>query len=191
MRLENEWIELIPPDTALAGQAAEYYRRNRRFLEAFEPARDAAFFTEACQRQILEREIEAERQKRGYRFYIRLREWPEWIIGMIGLNEVVWGAFCSCFMGYKLDAAHVNRGYMTMAVKLVTEYAFTCLHLHRIEANVMPRNGASLRVLEKCGFENEGLSKRYLKINGVWEDHIHMVKLQDAPRTENEIKGEV
>jgi [ribosomal protein S5]-alanine N-acetyltransferase len=39
----------------------------------------------------------------------------------------------------------------------------------------MPRNGASLRVAEKLGFENEGLGKKYLKINGKWEDHIHMV----------------
>ena len=43
----------------------------------------------------------------------------------------------------------------------------------------MPLNRASLRVLEKCGFQKEGISPRYLKINGVWEDHIHMVRLQD------------
>ena len=48
------------------------------------------------------------------------------------------------------------------------------------EANVMPRNKASLRVLEKNRFVNEGLSKYYLKINGVWEDHIHMVKINYA-----------
>ena len=62
-----------------------------------------------------------------------------------------------------------------MAVAMMVEYAFQELRLHRIEANVMPRNRASLRVLEKNGFENEGLAKRYLQINGEWEDHIHMV----------------
>lgn len=180
MQLENEAICLLPADTAFAKQAAAYYRRNRSFLEQFEPVREEAFFTEEYQRHVLEREMEAERQKRGCRFYIRLREQPDSIVGMIGLSEIIWGAFCSCFMGYKLDQAYINRGYMTMAVKMVTEYAFTQLRLHRIEANVMPRNGASLRVLEKCGFENEGLSKHYLRINGVWEDHIHMVKLNTA-----------
>lgn len=44
----------------------------------------------------------------------------------------------------------------------------------------MPRNARSLRVLEKCGFACEGLSPRYLRINGVWEDHVHMVRLNDA-----------
>lgn len=41
----------------------------------------------------------------------------------------------------------------------------------------MPKNKASLRVLEKNGFENEGISRYYLNINGVWEDHVHMVKI--------------
>ena len=70
-------------------------------------------------------------------------------MGSIGLNDVVWGAFCSAFLGYKLDAAYTGKGYMTEAVRLVVEYAFTQLGLHRIEANVMPRNTASLRVVEK------------------------------------------
>ena len=69
---------------------------------------------------------------------------------------------------------------MTMAVDMVTAYAFSVLGLHRLEANVMPRNKASLRVLEKNGFLNEGLSKYYLNINEVWEDHIHMVKLNES-----------
>ena len=84
------------------------------------------------------------------------------------------------FLGYKLDQEYLNQGYMTMAVDMVTAYAFSVLGLHRLEANVMPRNKASLRVLEKNGFLNEGLSKYYLNINGVWEDHIHMVKLNES-----------
>ena len=66
---------------------------------------------------------------------------------------------------------------MSMAVEMLVRYAFEELKLHRIEANVMPRNAASLRILEKNDFVNEGLSKYYLRINGIWEDHIHMVKL--------------
>ena len=68
---------------------------------------------------------------------------------------------------------------MTEAVELITRYAFDHLELHRIEANVMPRNVASLRVLEKNGYINEGISQKYLNINGVWEDHYHMVILNE------------
>ena len=44
----------------------------------------------------------------------------------------------------------------------------------------MPRNAASLRVLAKNHFINEGISKYYLKINGRWEDHVHMVRINYA-----------
>jgi ribosomal-protein-alanine N-acetyltransferase len=41
-----------------------------------------------------------------------------------------------------------------------------------VQANVMPRNGRSLRVLERAGFRPEGLALRYLEIAGCWEDHM-------------------
>ena len=69
---------------------------------------------------------------------------------------------------------------MTWAVDQVVQFAFSNIGLHRIEANVMPRNTPSLRVLEKNGFSSEGLAKHYLSIHGVWEDHIHMVRLNYA-----------
>ena len=85
------------------------------------------------------------------------------------------GAFCSCYVGVKMDKDFINQGYMTEAEKAVIAYAFDVLGLHRIEANVMPRNKCSMRLAEKCSFQYEGLSEKYLKINGVWEDHVHMV----------------
>ena len=178
--MQNEYIELIPADASLAEQLAEYYRRNREFLEAFEPARSEAFFSAAYQREILEKEVSAWQEKTAFRFYIRPAGESGKIIGMIGLNNVIWGAFCFAFMGYKLDAAYINRGYMSMAVEMVVQYAFHMLGLHRIEGNVMPRNAASLRVLAKNHFINEGISKYYLKINGRWEDHVHMVRINYA-----------
>ncbi len=69
---------------------------------------------------------------------------------------------------------------MTEAVGKVVEYAFDVLGLHRLEANIMPRNKASLRVVEKLGFSEEGLSRKLLLINGRWEDHVRMVKLNMA-----------
>ena len=46
------------------------------------------------------------------------------------------------------------------------------LNLHRIEAACIPGNVPSIRVLEKCGFTREGLARRYLCINGIWQDHL-------------------
>lgn len=175
--MKNKSIELIPADTNLADSLCAYYIRNRSFLKPFEPVREETFFTPEYQREVLRSEMLARKNGIAFRFYIRPAGEPNKIIGIIGLNNIIRGAFLSCHLGYKLDNAYLGRGFMPMAVDMVTDYAFRELNLHRIEANVMPRNKASLRVLEKCGFENEGLSKFYLNINGIWEDHIHMVKL--------------
>ena len=85
----------------------------------------------------------------------------------------------SCHLGYKLDKDEVNKGYVTEAIQKGIDIMFNELKLHRIEANIMPKNKCSLRVVEKLGFYNEGLAYKYLKINGKWEDHIHMVLLND------------
>jgi ribosomal-protein-alanine N-acetyltransferase len=101
-------------------------------------------------------------------------------IGNLAFNNIVRGAFQSCHLGYQLDEREINQGFITEALQRAIAYAFEDLRLHRIEANVMPRNQRSRRVVEKLGFGEEGLARQYLKINGVWEDHIHYVLLNDA-----------
>lgn len=109
---------------------------------------------------------------RGYRFYIARREAPEEIIGLTSLGQIVRRAFQSCFLGYKLDQRFLRRGYMTEAVRETVRIAFEELDLHRIEANIMPRNLASLGVARKAGFYEEGLALKYLQINrGVGRPH--------------------
>lgn len=178
--MESGHIRLIPAHPDLAGAVTDYYRRNRDFLRATDPIRAEEFYTEEFQRKLLSEAAQARQEGRGCRFFITPVGEPGRVIGFVALNNIVWGAFRSCFLGYALDKDYLRRGYMTGAVALVTDYAFRRLGLHRIEANVMPRNVASLGVLEKNGFQSEGLSRAYLSINGVWEDHIHMVKLNDA-----------
>ncbi len=70
-----------------------------------------------------------------------------------------------------MDGQILNKGYMTEAIEKGISIMFSGYKLHRIEANVIPRNKRSLRVVEKLGFKHEGFSPKYLKINGVWEDH--------------------
>lgn len=173
----NDHIQLVPADPSLAEQVADYYKRNRTFLEEFEPIRSEEFFTLEYQKKALEKEMADYNEKTAFRFYIRPVSQPQKIIGMIALSNVVWGPFCSAFLGYKLDKDFINKGYMSMALSMLVKFAFEKLHLHRIEGNVMPKNKASLKVLEKNQFVNEGISKYYLKINGIWEDHVHMVKI--------------
>ena len=178
--MKNESIQLVPADCCLAEQVVDYYKRNKEFLEAFEPVRSEEFFTLEYQRMELIKEMDEREERTAFRFYIMPIAQPSKIIGVIGLTNVIWGAFCSAFLGYKLDKDHIAKGYMSAAVEMITKFAFEELGLHRLEANVMPKNKASLRVLEKNQFVNEGISKYYLNINGVCEDHVHMVKINYA-----------
>ena len=175
--MKNQWIQLVPPRRSLARDLPEFYRRNREFFRKYEPLRSPEFYSLRVQQELLGDEIAAQKTGSSCCFYIQEAGAQSGIIGTISLTGIIRGAFCSAFLGYKMDQEYINKGYMTMAVGMVTEYAFQNLGLHRIEANVMPWNEASLRVLEKNGYVKEGLAKNYLKINGKWEDHIHMVKL--------------
>jgi ribosomal-protein-alanine N-acetyltransferase len=76
---------------------------------------------------------------------------------------------------------YAGRGLMTDAVKAVTRFSFDTLKLHRIEAACIPDNARSIRVLEKAGFQREGLLRSYLRINGAWQDHYLYARISDDP----------
>ncbi|MBM6664660.1 GNAT family N-acetyltransferase [Flavonifractor plautii] len=166
-------------DPALAAPAAAFYRRNREAFAPFDPIQPEEFFTPGGQEERLTWDLEQAEAGRSFRFLLVLPRHPGKIIGLAGLNEIVRGAFQSCFISYKLDHTLWGQGYGAEAIAALTEWGFRNLGLHRVEANIMPRNLPSRRAAAKAGFEEEGLARRYLKINGVWEDHIHMVRRND------------
>jgi ribosomal-protein-alanine N-acetyltransferase len=144
--------------------------RNQSFLQPFEPIRPASHFTlQACLEQIESAQRDWEQDK-AYAFGIFLAGSNEQI-GRVALSNVVRGAWQNATIGYFMDQQHNGKGFMTEAVKQAVAFAFEEAGLHRVQAAVMPRNVGSIRVLEKAGFRYEGLSLRYLQINGEWEDH--------------------
>lgn len=172
---------LMTPVASLANSLTSFYIKNKDFLKPFEPERSDIFFEKTTQKRILQQEADQIKKGVGLRFYIAKRESPKTIIGTVALNNILNGAFLSCTVGYKLDKTELGKGYMTEALEKVIDIAFTDLKLHRIEANIMPENDRSIRVVERLGFRYEGLAKKYLKINGRWRDHVHMVILNDDP----------
>ncbi len=71
---------------------------------------------------------------------------------------------------------------MTAGVTAVIPFVFDTLRLHRLEAACLQKNESSLRLLERTGFNREGVARRYLKINGVWQDHITFALVEDDVR---------
>lgn len=91
--------------------------------------------------------------------------------GQLTLGNVVRGALRSAWVGYWVDSAVTDGGVATGAVALAVDHAFRTVGLHRVEATVQPDNLASLRVLAKLGFREEGLLLGYLEVAGRWRDH--------------------
>ncbi len=93
------------------------------------------------------------------------------LAGVININEVVLGSFCSGYLGYYAFAPYGGRGYMREGLRIVVGLAFRKYGLHRLEANIQPDNSQSIALVRGLGFKREGYSPRYLKIAGRWCDH--------------------
>jgi [ribosomal protein S5]-alanine N-acetyltransferase len=166
-------------DKSYANIVLEYHINNKQFLEAWEPIKDDEFYNLEYQEDSLEMDLIKIKNNSMVKFWIFKKDEPNKVIGSVGFSNIVRGAFLSCHLGYRLDRNEINKGFMTEATKKGIDIMFNEFQLHRIEANIMPKNLCSLKVVEKLGFYHEGLAKKYLKINNVWEDHIHMVLLNE------------
>ena len=180
LHTERLRLKVLSPD--YARQVLAYLVRNREFFKQWNPVATEDYFTLEYQAQRLRNELALAED--GWMLRLHLFERDdiafERVIGDLALNNIIRGAFLSCHLGYKMDQRELSKGYMTEAVRRALVYAFDDLKLHRVEANIIPRNQPSRRVVTKLGFEEEGLARKYLKINGVWEDHIHYVIFNDA-----------
>jgi [ribosomal protein S5]-alanine N-acetyltransferase len=94
------------------------------------------------------------------------------IAGQMSVSNVVFGALRSCTVGYWVDGALAGRGITPTALALVTDHCFGVVGMHRVEVDIRPENGPSLRVVEKLGFRREGFYERFLDIDGGWRDHV-------------------
>jgi ribosomal-protein-alanine N-acetyltransferase len=101
------------------------------------------------------------------------------VAGVVTLNEVVAGIFCSASLGYYAMAGMAGRGLMTRAVELTVAHGFDEIGLHRVESNIQPDNHRSRALVKRLGFRLEGFSPRYLFIAGAWRDHERWAKLAD------------
>ncbi|MDQ1533746.1 MAG: [ribosomal protein S5]-alanine N-acetyltransferase [Actinomycetota bacterium] len=159
--------------------------RSRTWLEAWEPRPEAGVSDPVTDREAFRARCGAwDRQRHfdaAYGFGLFLIDGR--FAGEVSLGSVQRGPFQSAFIGYWIDEALAGRGYVPEGVVLLLRYAFDSLHLHRLEAAIVPRNLASRRVVEKLGLRDEGTSLRFLQIQGVYEDHIRYAITADEWNT--------
>jgi ribosomal-protein-alanine N-acetyltransferase len=173
-RIVTERLVLRPPRPNDVPEMRRALRNNAAHLRPWSvapgPGEDPASLA-SVSRAVLQHRRE---WKRGQTFVLVIvpREDERRVVGRIALGGVLRGAFQNAYLGYWIDQQQQGRGLTTEAVCAMTAFAFSAAGLHRVQAAVMPRNGASLRVLEKVGYRREGVAERYLCIAGRWEDHM-------------------
>lgn len=94
------------------------------------------------------------------------------LAGQMTISSIIWGSARMGSAGYWVDRDVAGRGVTPTALALAVDHCFFTVGLHRIEVNIRPENHASLRVVRKLGFREEGIRQRFLHIDGGWRDHV-------------------
>lgn len=176
--LRHGHVLLRQPNLAHFAAWAELRRASRHHLVPFEPAWAEDELTRAAFRRRLRRYRSDCRRGTGDAYFV-FSQTEKALVGGVTLTNIRHGVTSSASVGYWIGAHFVRRGYASSSVAAIVDHCFRDLGLNRVEAACMPRNRASIAVLERAGFRQEGLARRYLRINGVFEDHLLFACLKD------------
>jgi ribosomal-protein-alanine N-acetyltransferase len=144
---------------------------SRTFLAPWEPAWATDELSKGAFRRRLKRYQREAREDSAYAFFV-FRGDDNQLLGGCTLSNVRRGVTQCCALGYWVGERFARQGYMFDAVRALIPFIFRTLGLHRIEAACLPSNEPSRNLLAKIGFRQEGLARRYLQINGEWQDHM-------------------
>ena len=169
MRLDGRTVYLRPFEESDAGDLLRLNLENRSFFAPREARRPDDYYTLERQHAYIEETQKRLAERSGATFGAFLHESDE-LVGFVGLFGVLRGGFQEARIGYMFAERHSGRGYATEAVVLAVTYAFDTLDLHRVETGVQLDNPASMRVLAKAGFRDEGVSLRWVNVADEWVD---------------------
>lgn len=166
-KIEN--INIISLYNSTPKELIFYFKKNKKHLEESMPLRDSSFYEEKHWKDQIQKYIESFKNGESLRFVLKDRDK---VIGTINFDQIIYGVFRSCYLGYSLDEEYQGKGIMTKSLQFSINYVINELKLNRIMANYIPQNYRSRKLLHKLGFEREGYARKYLMLNGEWKDHI-------------------
>lgn len=170
-----EDITLKVLDSSYAGKVLDFCYKNKDIFDRYEIEKPHNFYTLEFQKNLLSAEYEAFIHGKYVRFYMFDNHDMTQILGTVSFSDMKRNGFFSCQTGYKIDSSYVNQSYgfkmMSEALRIITrDYS-----MHRISAYILPDNIPSISLVEKLGFESEGVAKSFARLNGKWTDHLHYV----------------
>ncbi len=175
--IRGDGVFLRPAEMRDFDSWARLRERSRQFLVPWEPTWPADDLTRASFRRRLRRHSEEIDNDEAYPFLI-FRDGDNVLLGGLTLGQMRRGVAQAATLGYWMGEPFAGKGYMARAVRAAAGFAFATLRLHRVEAACLPHNEASVRLLERVGFQREGYARAYLRINGAWQDHFLFALLE-------------
>jgi [ribosomal protein S5]-alanine N-acetyltransferase len=175
--IAGEGVVLRSPQMSDCAEWTALREASRDFLTPWEPSWPADDLARASFRRRVRRYCEDQRGDLAYAFFV-FRKADNALVGGLTLANIRRGCAQAGSLGYWMGAPYARQGHMTAAVNAVVPFAFGTLKLHRIEAACIPANVASVRLLEKTGFQREGFAPQYLCIDGSWQDHLLFARLE-------------
>ncbi|HUG60296.1 MAG TPA: GNAT family N-acetyltransferase, partial [Methylomirabilota bacterium] len=169
--LRGARVVLRLPTMADHAAWAEIRADSREFLRPWEPSWPSDDLTRAAFRRRIKRYHRDVREDTGAPFFV-YRASDDRLIGGLTLTAIRRGVAQACSLGYWMGVHYASQGYMSDAVRTVIPHVFGEMRLHRLEAASMPTNTRSISLLENAGFTREGFARRYLLIDGKWQDHV-------------------
>lgn len=170
--VEGKSVRLRPPVTADYVQWSKLRGDSREYLTPWEPTWSPDELSRAAFQRRLRRYAQAARDGTGHMFFVFERK-SDNLAGGCQLSNIRQGiAQSAATLGYWMGRNYAGQGLMTDAVVTLVRHAFDRMGFHRVEASCIASNAASRRVLAKAGFTAEGTARKYLKINGEWQDHL-------------------
>lgn len=172
-RYETERLILKVLTVDYAPAVLQFLQTNKAFFCPYEAVKSGNYYTLAFQQETLKMELSAFQKLQYIRYYVFKKGNAHDIIGTISFGNILNIPYFSASLGYKFDLNHLHMGYATEAVSAAVRAVLKGTSLHRINAYVIPDNTASIHVLERIGFECEGLCREFAQINGQFTDHLH------------------
>jgi ribosomal-protein-alanine N-acetyltransferase len=174
LETENLIISVLKPDDFEL--FVKYNSDNRNHLSPWEPTRIPEYFgLEETKKRV---EVSFKDFQLGTSIsFVAFDKNKSEIICLCTFSNIVYGVFQACNLGYSISEKKQGLGLMYEMLQASIHYVFTEYNLHRIMANYIPSNIRSGKLLDKLGFQKEGIAKSYLKIAGTWQDHVLTSKI--------------
>lgn len=149
----------------------DFYKRNAEEFALYEPLKLEDANNLNYHSVMLDYELQYFQKDSLLRLYMFEKDNPFQIVGTLSFRNISQSFYKCATLGYKMDKDFRRKGYMKEAIQKGMEVMDEELHLHRVEAIVLPDNEPSIHLLEGLDFQREGLIRDKVFLNGQWKDH--------------------